>query len=141
MIYTVVSKVEEYMMKLRKIMFTVVALGLCTTPVLARRIASLDNFEVKGWGWNTTSYLPKSEDYGYVVNLERSRDLGSQRIIQYMVNSNGDARSEQQFVTCGYRYTFADRATPGYVYALKMKRENLMDGRLRLLGSWSPDEG
>ena len=128
------------MREIRKIVFTCFAFAMCFTPVFAREIGYFDNFEVTGKFWNKTEYLTKCNDYGYIVNLENSRNHAGIRILQCIVNSNGDERSDRQYATCGYRYAFADRTTRGYVYALKLKRENFIDGKIRILGSWSPDE-
>lgn len=86
-------------------------------------------------------YLTKAvNNRNYVINLEPSRSLSNIKIKNRIVNSNGDARSEEYRSTCGFRYSYPNWASGGYIYALQMSRENWFDGAVALTGSWSPDE-
>ncbi|WP_220281680.1 MULTISPECIES: hypothetical protein [Terrabacteria group] len=61
------------------------------------------------------------------------------RVKHVLLNSNGSERSGQSTLRCGQRATYSNWASPGYIYSLKMARENWWDGSAAITGSWSPD--
>ena len=123
-----------------KILLIPVLVFICCTTVEARQIRSFNNFAINGRTFERTDYLTKENNYGYVLNLNPCRDLSPNKVRFRLVNSNGQVRSNEYFLECGQRGAYADWATPGYIYALEMKRENFFDFTMRITGSWSPDE-
>lgn len=110
-----------------------------STTAFAREIGEFSNFRVTS-SYAKTGYLTKAvSNRNYVINLEPSRSL-SIKIKNRIVNSNGEGRSDVYRSTCGFRYSYSNWASGGYIYALQMSRENWFDGPVALTGSWSPDE-
>lgn len=111
-----------------------------STTAFAREIGEFSNFRVTS-SYTQTGYLTKEvSNRNYVINLEPSRNLSNIKIKNRIVNSNGEARSDEYRSTGGYRYSYSNWASGGYIYALQMSRENWYDGAVAVTGSWSPDD-
>lgn len=122
------------MLKINKkiIFFSIIILiTLFTNIVFARRIAEFSRFRVSFWGNRRTGFLLKEGPSGsnYVLNLDPSRNLSPIKIKNYLINVNGEERSNTHLVECGRRESLSNWASRGYSYALRMNRENWWDRR------------
>mgnify|MGYP006959381180 CR=1 FL=1 len=126
------------MRKFKTVMLTLLLVISTGVVVSAKEIDSFSNFKITTSSARTR-YLSKYNDSSFVINLQPSRKLNPIRIKTLLVNSNGDARSDVYFPTCGFRYEYSNWATATYIYALDMKREHIFDSAIYITGSWSPD--
>ena len=115
----------------KKIIFVsiIILITLFTNIVFARRIGEFSSFRVSFWGNRRTGFLFKegSDGSNYVLNLWPSREFKPIKVKNYLINTNGSRRSDDNLLECGRRGTFSNWASRGYSYALKMHRENWWD--------------
>ena len=122
------------MLKINKkiIFFSIIILiTLFTNIVFARRIGEFSSFRVSFWGNRRTGFIFKegSDGSNYVLNLWPSREFKPIKVKNYLINTNGSRRSDDNLLECGRRGTFSNWASRGYSYALRMNRENWWDRR------------
>ena len=122
------------MLKINKkiIFFSIIILiTLFTNIVFARRIGEFSSFRVSFLGNRRTGFLFKegSDGSNYVLNLWPSREFKPIKVKNYLINTNGSRRSDDNLLECGRRGTFSNWASRGYSYALRMNRENWWDRR------------
>ena len=114
-------------------------LGVLCSAVSAREIGEINQFKITT-SYRTTDYLLKENYHGdYVINLIPSREHEPIKILNRLVNSNGDRRSDNNRSVCGQRYEYSSWGENGYIYALEMSREHIFDWTIYITGSWSPD--
>ena len=123
---------------LRKLFLSIIVIGASISFVSAKEIGEFSNFRITPTE-TRTGYLNKYNRSNHVINLEPSRNL-KMNVKATLVNSNGDDRSDVYYPTCGFRYTYSNWASPGYIYALDLARQNWWDTAAGITGSWSPDE-
>ena len=122
------------MLKINKkiIFFSIIILiTLFTNIVFARRIGEFSSFRVSFWGNRRTGFLLKegADGSNYVLNLWPSREFKPIKVKNYLINTNGYRRSDDNLVECGKRGICSNWASRGYSYALRMNRENIWDRR------------
>lgn len=122
------------MLKINKkiIFFSIIILiTLFTNIVFARRIGEFSSFRVSFWGNRRTGFLLKegADGSNYVLNLWPSREFKPIKVKNYLINTNGSRRSDDNLVECGKRGICSNWASRGYSYALRMNRENIWDRR------------
>ena len=91
------------MKKFKTVMLTLLLVISTGVVVSAKEIDSFSNFKITTSSARTR-YLSKYNDSSFVINLQPSRKLNPIRIKTLLVNSNGDARSDVYFPTCGFIY-------------------------------------
>ena len=117
----------------KKIIFVsiIILITLFTNIVFARRIGEFSSFRVSFWGNRRTGFLLKegADGSNYILNLWPSREFKPIKVKNYLVNTNGSRRSDDNLVECGKRGICSNWASRGYSYALRMNRENWWDRR------------
>lgn len=128
--------------KVNKILvFMLILIIAFVGKTLARQIKELVEFKVTYIGNNTGKLLKEGPDNSpFVVNLRPCRELSPIKIHATLYNAYNKRRSKEHVgVECGDRKEFDNWASRGYLYYVRLARENIWDGAIAITGSWSPD--